>query len=700
MFSPPPFVGKTAKEKRKFFEWLDVPAKLIEGRNTKRRKRRRSQHLKRSHPSAPKKQTLARKKSKGVEECPPFAALQVVSKKASDPKPAVSEKKGQTPAQKAAVVVIVSGFGKISFKRGGLLKKRWAATNLGIPAYNLMDLLRKTKKEELAALENCEKIILVADSLAAADEAMKRLVNTIASPAVTLLGTGRKAICVDPAWCREIFKMKSFDISTTIPFRLDRFAKKVDSISHTIDVCEARKRVSNRPSHDLVPENLPASSRTALGTGTSGSSSQLPKCVSWSLHFWRHEADMLKKIRRAFMSRHNMACERSGVVETRSINESIAAPLSELETIYKALGDEWRANGYKKASDIVKRWPRRISRSCLPLIKKKYRGFGPKILKRVEEVIEHAAECRRRGVVGEDFPLLRELKKNRNTLAIMELSTVWGIGPSTARLLCSKGLFSVSDLLRECENKRINLSHGQRIGLKYFDDLNSRIPRAEVGRIRNCVQEAAVALCNDAIAVTCGSYRRGKATCGDVDILLCSPALDTGLQMVHFMSKLIKKLKAVAFLVDDLTPEFETSYMGVCILPEPNALHRHIDIKIYPKEQFSFAQLYFTGSDHFNRSMRHYANRIGWTLGDRGLFPAQRHSGNRSGKKTVLGASITATSEQDIFDALGLQFRLPEQRNCYEEIMIEEEEEVVSDGETPERCRPVLRESENENDSK
>ena len=72
--------------------------------------------------------------------------------------------------------------------------------------------------------------------------------------------------------------------------------------------------------------------------------------------------------------------------------------------------------------------------------------------------------------------------------------------------------------------------------LGYFGDLNSRIPRAEVGRIRNCVQEAAAALCSDIIAVTCGSYRRGKATCGDVDILLCSPALHTDLQMFHFIN--------------------------------------------------------------------------------------------------------------------------------------------------------------------
>jgi DNA polymerase/3'-5' exonuclease PolX len=38
--------------------------------------------------------------------------------------------------------------------------------------------------------------------------------------------------------------------------------------------------------------------------------------------------------------------------------------------------------------------------------------------------------------------------------------------------------------------------------------------------------------------------------------------------------------------------------MGVCNLL---GIHRRIDIKYYPRDQFGYAILYFTGSDHFNR---------------------------------------------------------------------------------------------------
>lgn len=81
----------------------------------------------------------------------------------------------------------------------------------------------------------------------------------------------------------------------------------------------------------------------------------------------------------------------------------------------------------------------------------------------------------------------------------------------------------------------------------------------------------------------------------------------------------------------------------------PGYPHRRLDLKAYPREQFPFAVLYFTGSDYFNRcgilgagdgvvvcvdlifmvrtrrrrSMRCYAiQRKGWSLSDKAMGPA------------------------------------------------------------------------------
>jgi hypothetical protein len=57
---------------------------------------------------------------------------------------------------------------------------------------------------------------------------------------------------------------------------------------------------------------------------------------------------------------------------------------------------------------------------------------------------------------------------------------------------------------------------------------------------------------------------------------------------------------------------------------------------------------------HFNRSVRLWAKRHGWTLTDTGLWP--RHDPGR-------GAQVVLRSEADIFAALGLEYRSPAERN-------------------------------------
>lgn len=52
---------------------------------------------------------------------------------------------------------------------------------------------------------------------------------------------------------------------------------------------------------------------------------------------------------------------------------------------------------------------------------------------------------------------------------------VWGIGPATAQKLYEKGHRTLDDLKNED-----SLTHSQRLGLKYFDDIKTRIPRHEV----------------------------------------------------------------------------------------------------------------------------------------------------------------------------------------------------------------------------
>ena len=91
-------------------------------------------------------------------------------------------------------------------------------------------------------------------------------------------------------------------------------------------------------------------------------------------------------------------------------------------------------------------------------------------------------------------------------------------------------------------------------------------------------------------------------------MLLCRK---DGLPYQKFLIELIEALEKDGFLKERLqVAKSETSesmsYMGICKLGD---IHRRIDVKIYPKESYGFALMYFTGSDHFNRSMRLYAKK-------------------------------------------------------------------------------------------
>jgi len=75
----------------------------------------------------------------------------------------------------------------------------------------------------------------------------------------------------------------------------------------------------------------------------------------------------------------------------------------------------------------------------------------------------------------------------------------------------------------------------------------------------------------------CGSYRRGKPTCGDVDVLISS-------KFKLSLLKIVEHLESTGFLKERLqTPSLNEhgseSYMGVC---KQDRLARRIDIKVYP----------------------------------------------------------------------------------------------------------------------
>lgn len=119
------------------------------------------------------------------------------------------------------------------------------------------------------------------------------------------------------------------------------------------------------------------------------------------------------------------------------------------------------------------------------------------------------------------------------------------------------------------------------------------------------------------------------------------------------------------FLTDDLVSHEEKGqqkkYMGVCRLPGP-VYHRYrrLDIILVPYGEFACAAMYFTGSAHFNRSLRALAKTKSMSLSEHSLNEGVVRRGS---VKVHTGTPLATATERDVFSLLGVPFREPRERD-------------------------------------
>ncbi|XP_052516611.1 DNA polymerase lambda isoform X2 [Budorcas taxicolor] len=319
---------------------------------------------------------------------------------------------------------------------------------------------------------------------------------------------------------------------------------------------------------------------------------------------------------------------------------SIQAQLEVMAKAYSVQGDKWRALGYAKAINALKSFHKPVSSYQeafgIP-------GIGKRMAEKIVEILESGH--------------LRKLDHISESVPVLELfSNIWGAGTKTAQMWYNQGFRSLEDI-----RNHACLTTQQAIGLKHYDDFLDRMPREEAAEIEQTVREAAQALNPGLLCVACGSYRRGKATCGDMDVLLTHP---DGHSHQGVFSRLLDSLRQQGFLTDDLVSHEngqQQKYLGVCQLPGPGRRHRRLDIIVVPYSELACALLYFTGSAHFNRSMRALAKTKGMSLSEHALSTAVVRSAQ--GLKVGSGQVLPTPTEKDVFRFLGLPYREPAERD-------------------------------------
>eukprot|EP01037_Dinobryon_pediforme_P029853 gene29853-33680_t len=178
-------------------------------------------------------------------------------------------------------------------------------------------------------------------------------------------------------------------------------------------------------------------------------------------------SDSEKKKKKPFNVKESYLCARPSTapIPEAGGNEAMIKQLDEMKGIYEMQGDEWRTLGYKKAVAQLKRMPTITSLDQLDGVK----GIGKRLREKIGEILESG-----------ELKKLKYCQEDPQTQAMLEISKVWGIGDRTAEKLVHMGYHSVKDLR---ERGRHLLTAQQLIGLKHYEELLKKIPRAEVERI-------------------------------------------------------------------------------------------------------------------------------------------------------------------------------------------------------------------------
>jgi len=328
-------------------------------------------------------------------------------------------------------------------------------------------------------------------------------------------------------------------------------------------------------------------------------------------------------------------------------NKSIAQLLGETADLLEiAAGDPFRIRSYRRAAEAVENSTEQLSSfvqepDTLLARLLAIPGIGKGMAANIQE-IETRGSLKLRDEL---------LTKYRSTM--LELLKLPGMGPKTVALLWEA--LEVSDV----EQLQTAIEAGKlaalpRFGQKLIDKLSRGIAdyRKNSGRFLLDDAEAAgerVTLYLEQFAgidqvMPAGSLRRGRETVGDLDLLVTGPACEADV------------VAAAVEYTAAYPPIAELLAKGQNKVSFRLRSGLQIDVRLLPRASYGAALQYFTGSKMHNVTLRQRALKRGYTLSEYALARLDD------------GTVIAARSEEDIYQALGMDWIAPELRENQGEI--------------------------------
>jgi len=317
---------------------------------------------------------------------------------------------------------------------------------------------------------------------------------------------------------------------------------------------------------------------------------------------------------------------------------AIIDALSTLEQSDTARGERFAAAAYKKVLGQIKTLPHVFTMDDLAAVN----GIGAKMKLKMKELLETGKLCS-----------AENAKANPEFAAYQALLNVYGIGPVKAKKFVEDGVDSIEELRSRAAEDDGLLTAAQKLGLQYYEDSIERIERAEIDQHAAVLQKAFVTAAGLQMQIV-GSYRRGAANSGDIDVLITASPGQTKKDAAAAFKKAVDGLIQGGYILGVLArgPTKTLAFAGVAAANGLKTPGRRLDLLLTDPEEFPYAILYFTGSDQFNIAMRRWALDQGYTMNEHTMTPT---SGD-------ISAPPPMKCERDIFDYLGLAWVEPTER--------------------------------------
>jgi DNA polymerase (family 10) len=316
-------------------------------------------------------------------------------------------------------------------------------------------------------------------------------------------------------------------------------------------------------------------------------------------------------------------------------NASIADAFDQIADLLDFQGaNPFRVRAYRNSARTIRDYPEPLENLVVEGSKRltEIEGIGDDLAKKIVTLVG----------TGE-LPQLVELK-SQIPESVLALLRIPGLGPKKAKALYDQlAIKTLADLKVACEAGQVRKLKGfgekteQLIlqGMTIAETAGQRMYWAEADQIVREVREHLQGCKSIQELEFAGSYRRGKETIGDLDILVVAKKPDEP------MDRLAAFPETAEVIARGDTKMSVRTHAGL-----------QIDLRVVPAESFGAALQYFTGSKEHNVTMRGLAKDKGLKVNEYGVFRVKKDK-----EEYVCGRT-----EEEVYAAVGLPVFPPEMR--------------------------------------